>query len=167
MKTSNNYTICSTSSPTHYPHNMRALPDILDITLMHLLRREYHVTSLCELPSDHNTVILHINDSPISARPATRKRTNWVQFEAKITNKIKLSRDNLSSPAEIDSAVDHLTTFIQLAHSKSERTINQSELQNNLIPDILLEIRTKHILRKDWQHTRNPAIKIMLNAQIA
>lgn len=137
-----------TNSPIHYPHNINASPYILNIALMNLLRWEYCISNPSELSSDHNPIILHINGSPIrSSPPIIRKSINGNKSEAEINNTIKITRNNLSSPAEIDREIDHVTTTIQSALSISECMVNQPETQNKLIPDILLEIPTKQILR--------------------
>lgn len=167
MEISNKYTICAPDSPTHYPHSKAFSPDILDIALVNLPHLGYTLTNNCDLSSDHNPITMSIGDSPITARPPiSKKKINWRKFETELSKTINISRQHLKNPQEIDYEIQNLTKNIQNAISNSEFIPNQTQSTPKLTPDILLEIRTKQILRKDWQRTRDPNIKTMLNAQI-
>ncbi|CAI6365799.1 unnamed protein product [Macrosiphum euphorbiae] len=108
-----------------------------------------------------------ISDSTITINPpAARKRINWKKFEQELSlNSPKLTT-KLSNPTEIDNEVDSFTTLIKSTIEKCSYLINKPQTREPLSPDILLEIATKRNLRKDWQRTRHPAVKTMLNAQI-
>lgn len=168
MESSNTYSICAPDSPTHYSYNSLHRPEILDIALVNLPHREYVLTNHNELTSDHNPIVMTISDSPITTSPpAARKRINWKKFEHEILlNSPKLTT-KLASPTEIDNEVDSLTTLIQSSTENSSYLIHKHQIREPLSPDILLEIDTKRHLRKDWQRTRDPSVKTMLNAQIA
>ncbi|CAI6364669.1 unnamed protein product [Macrosiphum euphorbiae] len=167
METSNSYSICAPDSPTHYSYNSLHRPDILDIALVNLHHREYVLTNHNELTSDHNPIVMTISDSPITINPpAARKRINWKKFEQELSLKSPKLTTKLSNPTEIDNEVDSFTTLIKSTIEKCSYLINKPQTREPLSPDILLEIATKRNLRKDWQRTRHPAVKTMLNAQI-
>ncbi|CAI6371538.1 unnamed protein product [Macrosiphum euphorbiae] len=168
METSNTYSICAPDSLTHHSYNSLNRPEILDIALVNLPHREYVLTNHNELTSDHNPIVMTISDSPITINHlAARKRINWKKFEHELLLKSPKLTTKLSNPIEIDNEVDSFTTLIQSSTEKSSCLINKPHTREPLSPDILLEIATKRILRKDWQRTRDPSVKTMLNAQIA
>jgi len=165
MESSKTYSICAPDSPTHHSFNPLHRPEILDIAIVNLPHREYILTNHNELTSDHNPIVLTISESPISTTPpASKKRVNWVKFERDVAQKSLKLTAKLSSPA--DNEVISSNKLIQLAIENCSYYTNQNQINEPLFPDILLEITTKRNLRKDWQRTKDPAVKSMLNAQI-
>lgn len=168
MESSNSYTITAPDSPTHHSYNPLHQPEVLDIALINIKNRDYIITNHNELSSDHNPVVLSISDSPIkTSPPIPRKRVNWKRFEEDL--KINLPKPNfdLKNHSDIDKEITTLTTTIQSALEKNSYSIDRKQIKDPLTPGILLEITTKRILRKEWQRTRDPTTKKMLNAQIA
>lgn len=167
MEAPNSYTICATESPTHHSYNPLHRPEILDIALVNLFHGEYVLTNHNKLTSDHNPIVMTISDSPITSRPpAAKKKINWKKFEQEII----LTPTNLSSNLtliDIDNEISSITTTIQSAIEKCSSSINPTQIKDSLTPEIHLEINTKRALRKDWQCTRDPAVKSMPISQIA
>jgi len=72
----------------------------------------------------------------------------------------------LTNSSEIDNEVLLITSDIQSAIAECSYSVNQTQISRPLPTKILQEIAIKRNLRKDWQRTRNPAVKSILNAQI-
>lgn len=85
MKIANSYTISDPDSSTYHSHNTLVTPDVLDIARINLPKFEYSLINHNDLSSDHNPIITHLNDSPISNNHlSARKRVNWRKFEAEV-----------------------------------------------------------------------------------
>ncbi|KAL5241637.1 hypothetical protein ACI65C_009047 [Semiaphis heraclei] len=167
MKSSNSYTICAPVSPTHHSYNPKHAPEVLDIVISNLNDRDFTLTNHNDLSSDHNPIILSISDSitPLNP-PKARKRINWKKFEKYLSENLS-KINNIKSTEDIDKEISTLTKTIQSALEINSYTVKHSPRKEQLTPDIHLEIYTKRLLRKEWQRTRDPAVKTLLNAQIA
>lgn len=168
MESLNHYTILALDSSTHHSFNPHHSPEVLDIALINLQSHDYTITNYNELSSDHNPLVLSISDSPIKTSPPKfNKRINGKKFEEYIKNNLPKSNGFLKNITYINKEIFTLTTITQTAMDKNSYTVNHELSKDPLSPDILLEITTKRHLRKEWQRTRDPAVKRMLKAQIA
>lgn len=97
MEDENTYTICAPQSLTYFSYNTE--PDILDIALVNLLRHQFSLINHNDLLSDHNSIIMHNSDSPITASPTiSRKRVNCKKFEAAMVAQITTTGPALPLP---------------------------------------------------------------------
>ncbi|CAI6373173.1 unnamed protein product [Macrosiphum euphorbiae] len=168
MESYNTYSICAPDSPTHHSYNPQHRPEILDIALANLPYSELTLTNHNKLTSDHNPIVMIISDSPITSDPpAAKKRINWQKFKQVLLRNYPKKIINLKNPTEIDNEVLLITSSIQSAMTECSYTTNQTQVSEPLPPRILQEITIKRNLRKDWQRTRDPAVKTMLNSQIS
>ncbi|KAL5240246.1 hypothetical protein ACI65C_007656 [Semiaphis heraclei] len=79
-----------------------------------------------------------------------------------------LSKINkIKSTEDIDKKILTLIKTIKSALEINSYTIKHLPRKEQLTPDIHLKIYTKRLLRKEWQRTRDPAVKTLQNAQIA
>ncbi|CAI6352529.1 unnamed protein product [Macrosiphum euphorbiae] len=167
MESYNTYSICAPDSPTHHSYNPQHRPEILDIALANLPYSELTLTNHNELTSDHNPIVMTISDSPITSNPpAAKKRINWQKFKQVLLHNYPKKIINLKNPSEIDNKVLLIISSIQSAMTECSYTANQTQVSEPLPSRILQEITIKRNLRKDWQRTRNLAVKTMLNSQI-
>lgn len=167
MESLNSYTICAPDSPTHHSYNPKHTSEVLDIVILNLNDRDFTLTNYNDLSSDHNPIILSISDSITTLNPPkARKRINWKKYEKYLSENLP-KINNIKSTRDIDKEISKLTMTIQSALEINSYTIKHSPRKEQLSPDILLEIYTKRSLRKEWQRTKDPAVKTLLNAQIA
>ncbi|KAL4091049.1 hypothetical protein QTP88_025790 [Uroleucon formosanum] len=99
------------------------------------------------------TIVLLLRDN-ITKKTAT--------FQIELTPRIKNGR--ISTISDINKNIDELTKAIQSEREKCFYIVNQPEPSKPLPDDILLEIDTKRLLRKNWQRTRD-STKALNNAQ--
>ncbi|CAI6363375.1 unnamed protein product [Macrosiphum euphorbiae] len=97
--------------------------------------------------------------------PRARKRINWKKFEIELAPRIK--NNHISTISDINRNIVQLTNNIQNECENCSYSVGQSELLKPLPDEILLEIDTKRILRKNWQQTRDPRMKTLYNAQVS
>ncbi|KAL4131085.1 hypothetical protein QTP88_008434 [Uroleucon formosanum] len=147
-ESANRYTIVASDSPIHYPYIPTHRPDVLDIFLLDTPNLNHILTNHCDFSSDHNPQLLSLT-SQLSqcGPPSARKRINWKKFQIELTPRIKNS--HMSTISDINKNIDELTKAIQSECEKCSYIVNQSEPLKPLPDDILLEIDTKRLLRKN------------------
>jgi hypothetical protein len=159
-ESTNRYFIAASDSPTHYPYVPNHRPDVLDIFLLSTSNTNYTLTNHCDLSSDHNPQLLSLSSKLTNCRPPNaRNRINWRKFQIELTPHIK--NNHISSISDINGSIEKLTKAIQSECRNCSYTVNQPEPPKPLPDDILLEIDTKRLLRKNWQRTRDPKIKTL------
>lgn len=165
-ESTNRYTIVASDSPTHYPYISTHRPDVLDLFLLDTKNLKHTLSNLCDLSSDHNPQLLTLSSQlSQSGPPSAKKRINWNKFNIELSSYIKNS--HISTISDINKNLDQLTKAIQSECVKCSYTVDQPELPKPLPDDILLEIDTKRLLRKNWQRTRDPRTKTLYNAQVS
>ncbi|KAL4135149.1 hypothetical protein QTP88_006792 [Uroleucon formosanum] len=112
-----------------------------------------------------NYNIIYLSQLSQCGPPCAKKRINWKKFQIELTPRIKNSR--ISTISDINKNIDKLTKTIQSECEKCSYIVNQPESSKPLPDDILLEINTKRLLRKNWQRTRDPRTKALYNAQVS
>lgn len=161
------YSIIAPDTPTHFPNNPHHRPDVLDIALAKLPSQSIQISNLSELSSDHNPIHLHISDSPITVSPLPRTFIiNWKKFENKIAQYFTTANPQVTNTQEIDAAIAHLTNSIKETIRNSSTQNSRKSTQNKLPLEITNEIKTKNILLRNWQLTRDPSVKRQLNSKI-
>ncbi|CAI6354509.1 unnamed protein product [Macrosiphum euphorbiae] len=153
-------------SPTYYPFNADHQPDVLVILLLNLQPQKYSFNNISDLSSDYNPIILSICDSPLTnSSPRSRTKTNWKQFTLEMARITQIP--HISTKTDIDREIEKITTNLQQAIKNCSTTQKNPRTFSSLYDEILLGIRTKRHLRKEWQIRRDPEIKRMYNAQIS
>lgn len=163
------YSIIAPDTPTHFSNTPRNKPDVLDIAITKLPHQSIEITNLNQLSSDHNPILLTISESPITTSPPHNDlRVNWKKFENELTCITQNSKAvPYNSITNIDIALNNFTQSIISAVNTS--TYKKSTRPNGLnIPtEIMQEIAKKNRLRREWQNTRNPETKRLLNHKIS
>jgi hypothetical protein len=149
-------------TPTTVPYNPCATPDVLDIAVTKNVRTPVHLTACSALSSDHLPILIDTTCRSSFLNPTDRldfKRTYWSMFQASQENVIPFNTET-ADLAGIDACVGSLTSAISGAF---EVTSLKSRLRPDLRPPIPAriqdEIRLKNRLRRQWQLTRDPALK--------
>lgn len=161
----NDYSVLPPSTPTYHPYSRLYRPDVLDIGLIKIPML-VNVTNINDLSSDHNPVLLEILGTPISSSAPTPLRSiKWSNYVEKLTNLPMISYPKPFGILDIDRALEKFTSTINFA-IQSNSVVKPRGNSNKLPPEIILEIREKNRLRRQWQTTRDPAIKNALNSKI-
>ncbi|CAI6346674.1 unnamed protein product [Macrosiphum euphorbiae] len=71
----------------------------------------------------------------------------------------------MQTPEQVDQAIPKLTTKIAALVSSNTHVTNPKDRTRNLPINILNAIHKNRKPRKNWQHTRNPDVKTLLNRQ--
>ena len=81
----NKYAISAPDSPTCYPHQRNAKPDVLDIFLHHMELPVLDVVTLEELNSDHNPVLFTVKCSmQVQLKQISRLNVRWDVFRQQL-----------------------------------------------------------------------------------
>lgn len=155
-------------SPTYYPEDPNKSESTIDLMLSNssLQTTELKCT---EAMSDHCGVYFQIKTSTISRTENTVYRfdyrnANWKKFKSYISRHIVNTSETLSTTAEeINHHIKFLSELIMAARDASvkKKKINFNSTQ--LTTDIKNLIKTKKILRRQWQRCRNKDIKTEVN----
>ena len=161
-------TIAAPTSPTHYPDNPNHNADILDIAILKTGNLRYTIENLtAELSSDHTPIILELQAQGTQTLPPKAfKHTDWTKFNLDTKN-IIFDHKKMQTSEHVDQAITELTAKIADLANRNTHVTNTKDQIRNLPINILNAIHKKRKLRKNWQHTRNPDVKTLLNRQTA
>jgi hypothetical protein len=125
-----------------------------------------HLTTCSALSCDHLPVLLDTKCRSfflnLPDRPDFR-RTDWVKFQACLENSLPPT-PKLRSGMQIDTCVEEVSSAITEALAASAPRRRPRDDPRPQIPArIQVEIRLKNRLRRQWQITRDPALKAEVN----
>lgn len=125
-------------------------------------------TVLTDLDSDHLPVIISLAEN-IQSQPKVPRlitgQTDWEKFRQELDKNVVIPT-SYNSTSDINKAVQILTNIICESTKRSviHKNRRNDRTNYNLVPnDILAIIREKNRIRKQWQRTRNPTDKKILN----
>jgi len=140
--TSKHFKVLASPGPIYWPTSTKKNPDIMDIFVSKIPNcLHYTTTNILDLNSEHSSVMLILNTTPPlwQGPPKVFNRTtDHKKFHNLVNEEIKLNT-KLKTSADIDSAVNSLTTIIQSA-AWSASNYDTNLLIHNPLPEI---IRTK------------------------
>lgn len=159
------------SSPTHFNHNSR-YGSTLDIALTNCPQFIHNMKSRPDLSSDHLPVHFQFDCNPQHYEGLHRynySKANWQLYKSCINNKLKLTSEapirNIKSCSDIDELVGNLNNIILSAKDKCvpcNKTI--AKLSEFKIPEATkMLIRLRNTRRRQWQRTRDPMLKSIVN----
>ena len=150
------------NTPTTVPYNPSATPDVLDIVITRYLVFPVHLTTCSALSSDHLRILIdtHCRSSFLSPPDHPNLRKNdWLKFQACLEGGLPPNPD-LPDERVIDACVKELTSAISKALADSTPKCRpRADARLPLPAYIQDEIRLKNRLRREWQITRDPALK--------
>lgn len=151
------------TDPTHFPIQGHR-PDVLDIILTSRVNANVELTTLSELDSDHNPVLVTVGN-PEVAQPeiiVTRK-TCWARYPWAIDDTLP-PVPTINVPDDTANAVENLTTAIKSAIDRCT-VEHQTRASNPMLLPIAIreQIRRKNTARKRWQRSWDPADKAEAN----
>lgn len=146
--------------PTRYGYGR---PDVLDIAIMHNVAMTYSISTVTELSSDHNPVLLELGTPTTCNDQFRTKKVSWHKFKSNLEN----AQDTINlytSKRIVDEATSSLQTTIQTALVHATRYENSVSQPNSRLPDSVQElIRNRRRAKRLYQNTLNPAHKTELN----
>lgn len=158
--------VAGPEEPTHY-HSPTGSSDVLDVAILSGVTSFYEMKVLAELDSDHYPVLLRLTEAECDANaPSARDHivTNWTQYVAKMEETCAEVPLELSTPGEIDLAVEKFTKSIQNALAVCSTTARKKPFALRKLPEELCQlIKRKNRVRKIWQRYQNPPDKVRLN----
>ncbi|KAL5241013.1 hypothetical protein ACI65C_008423 [Semiaphis heraclei] len=162
-------TIAAPTSPTHYLDNPNHNADIMDVAILKTGKLRYTLENLtAKLSSDHTPIILELQavqaQGTQTLPPKAFKHTDWIKFNLDTKN-IIFDLKKMQTTEQVDQAITELTTKIATLVNNNTHVIDPKDQTRNLPINILNAIHIKRKLRKNWQRTRNPNVKTLLNRQ--
>lgn len=143
--------------PTIIPANY-GLPDVIDIMIVKNSTKFIESTAYADLSSDHNPVIIKINEK-YKQKVETRTYIHWDKFKEEIS----VEKFCINSANQLDTLVKKFTEHIQNAIEKAKYTIKRNNTISNTPQNIIQLIQQERKLRKEFQRTLDPNIKRELN----
>lgn len=156
----------STGKPTYWPSDQNKIPDLIDFFITRKIPVDYiQVQEGFDSTSDHSSILMIISDTIITndKQPTlTNKYTDWKNFRNELNNSIILNTQ-LSSEEVLEQEVEKLVKDIQQAAWKSTNTTNRKIVGKCYPMEIKSLVIEKRSTRREWQRTRDPAVKNRLN----
>jgi len=158
----NSYLIYGMNTPTTIPYNPSTIPDVHDIAITKDLVTPVSLNT-CSAPSlDHVPVLIDTWCRSSFLSPPERldfRRTDWSKFQACLEAELPSNPDLLNEMA-IDACVKELSSLILKVLTDSTPMCRpHDDPQPPLTAHTQDEIRLKNLLRRQWQITRDPALK--------
>lgn len=144
------------TEPTYIPFNRRHQPDVLDVVLTKHLPATFDLTVVNDLRSDHQPVLIHFRRLTLPVEEKYIKNVDWDSYRRFLTNTVNPTL-RLQTTEDITTAVDYLTTKLQVASKRAQTTTIFRSPYNAELPPLLQELKhQKNRYRRRWQTYRNP-----------
>jgi hypothetical protein len=153
-------------SPTTAPYTHNATPDVLDIVVVKDFVLQVYLTVCSALSSDHLPILIDTTCRSSFQNLLDRPdftRMDWAAFQACLNDRLPRN-PVVNDEAEIDKCVKEVTSAIQKATAASAPKRRPCADPRPPLPaSIQDEIRLKSRLRRQWQVTRDSALKVQVN----
>lgn len=152
-----------TDSPTHFPSN-GTTPTTIDIVINKNVNNVTNLHTVIELDSDHNPVMMKLNNQTkknLNRTITLYKTVNWSAFRKTLDKHIRIN-NKIETAEEIDDEVDRLTEAVQKTKKKHCRVQEIQSCKEKMPETILQLIKQKHKARRKWQRTSLPQDKDIL-----
>lgn len=153
---------------TYFPYRDDHQPDILDIVVHKNFAEQLNQTVYAEMNSDHDPVIISSETEPIPRYSSPRLINgivDWKKFQENIDTIIETYTQPLNTTRDIDIHIEKLTPDITTCIQQTTKTRNRRKADNYRIPPkhVIELIKQKSKIRREWQRTRDPALKNRVN----
>jgi len=156
----NSCLIFGPDSPTTNPHNPLVTPDVLDIVITKNLSFLLYLISCSALSSDHLPVLIDTAFRSSFHHPPDRP--DWTNFQTQLEELIPFYSE--LHEMVISTCVENFSNAVLKALAASTPKRRPRDYPRPPITaGILEEIRLKNRLRRQWQLTRDPALKAEVN----
>jgi hypothetical protein len=153
-------------SPTTNPYNPSVTPDVLGIVITNNLSIPVYQTSCSALRSDHLLVLMDTTCRSFFHHPPDRpdfRRTDWAKFQTHLEELIPFDPE-LHNEMAIDTCVENFSGAVLKALAASTSKRRPLDNPRPSVPaGFQDESHLKNRLRRQWQITRDPALKAEVN----
>ncbi|GFW86201.1 RNA-directed DNA polymerase from mobile element jockey [Trichonephila clavipes] len=155
-----NLHIAFPDSPTRFGHNSA---NTIDFALIKNFYYPYTIKSINDLYSDHNPVFLNF-DFKLKVESSNPRAitTNWKDFRINLNNNFSLFNyypNNINNTNDLETKITEFTEAVVATHSHASQPIVNAH--RNYTPNHINQlIKHKNNLRKRYQQTLNPFIKL-------
>jgi len=162
----NSCLIFGPDAPTTNPYRFNATPDVLDIAMVKDFPFPVYLASWAALSSFHLPVLIDTTCRSSFQHPPDRpdfRRTDWANFQVHLEDQI-LFDPELHNGMAIDTYVEKFSGAVPKALAASTPKWTRRDDPRPPIPaGIQDEINLKNRLRRQWQITRDHALKAEVN----
>lgn len=162
----NDCTIMYPNEATHYPTNSMT-PTTIDIAVNKNVHDISQLVVKNDLNSDHRPVLLQIGDNTIEVsekRIYNYRDTDWKVFREELDKAIEINNRIFTKP-ELEAAVENLTSRINSTMGKIIKKDKIRAIKDSLPDDIVQLIKERNRIRRIWQRTRLPHLKLEYTKQ--
>jgi Metal-dependent hydrolase len=154
------------NSPTTIPSCPTVTPEVLDIVVVKDFVLPVNLTVCSAISSDHFPVTVDLRSrsylQTLPDRPSL-KRVDWTHFQDHLSDRLN-GNPRVYSFVYIDARLDRLANAIHEAISASaQKSQTAKQPLVSILPMILVNIREKNRLRRQWQIDRDSATKNRVN----
>ncbi|GBM85612.1 hypothetical protein AVEN_24275-1, partial [Araneus ventricosus] len=150
--------IIAPPSPTRYGHNSAT---IIDLALIKNFLYPYDITSIPEMSSDHNPIILNFYFHISTPKNNKTFKTNWNNYQRELCNSTTIPFPKINNTLDIDNQIEKLTNDITTAFQNNSKEIPPKTIHIN--SELKNIYHNRNRARKIWQTTRNPHFKNLYN----
>ncbi|GFV00136.1 RNA-directed DNA polymerase from mobile element jockey [Trichonephila clavipes] len=136
--------------PTRFGHSSAS---IIDFALSRNVDWLSQITSLPELSSDHNLLLLNFDTTTQFNFPTRKVSTNWERFRSNLNNTIIFTPCTANTGEDIEKQVADLTYKIVNAHNAASKPIT-TQHKHYVSEELRNLFFQRNRARKAWQFTR-------------
>jgi endonuclease/exonuclease/phosphatase family metal-dependent hydrolase len=156
---------------TYIPHNSKLKPSTIDIVLTNCFHELSHLETLNELFSDHRPVQFSINIETKKSNPDfhiySYKKADWTKFRQYLNDSVNIDKIRSLEINDKDQIKNLIVDFSDLLINAIKYSIPLVKPYNSefeLSEEIKAMIIVRNMKRRQFQRTRNPALKNNINA---
>ena len=148
--------------PTFYPSG-KGQPDVLDVVIFKNLQLSQRPTVANTLCSDHLPVLFVVDGGMKTFQPPSKNNvhTNWEDFQLSLQSTIIIPK-RIDEDVDLENELLMFNEQIKMAYRSSSHFI-ESPIKHSDDSHLKLLIKIKNYVRKQYQKTRHPFFKTLLN----
>jgi hypothetical protein len=149
----NDVNIVSPDEPTRYDDRMGVLPEHLVIALAKNVTHQIRVTTVDELKSDHNPVLMHIGNEANEPEVIRHAKIDWTKFTEDISANLG-NIPRIQTEDDLEQAVDWLESKITDSVENATTRFAEPTKRHTTVPQNIVElIRAKNRARRTAHRT--------------
>ncbi|XP_055924411.1 uncharacterized protein LOC129956515 [Argiope bruennichi] len=160
LANSKNLEILAPQTPTRFGPNSAST---IDLAITKNFSYKHQITSIPDLPSDHNPIELKydFNITPIIIN-RQKVTTDWENYKKFLNTNVELRIPDIRTHKQLETEIQKLMSDITDAYNNSSRPLKLHE-QLYLPPNIRELKKLRNRAKKNWQNNRDPASKNRYN----
>ncbi|XP_055932871.1 uncharacterized protein LOC129962895 [Argiope bruennichi] len=160
LANSKNLEILAPQTPTRFGPNSAST---IDLAITKNFSYKHQITSIPDLPSDHNPIELKydFNITPIIIN-RQKVTTDWENYKKFLNTNVELRIPDIRTHKQLETEIQKLMSDITDAYNNSSRPLKLHE-QLYLPPNIRELKKLRNRAKKNWQNNRDPVSKNRYN----